>query len=295
MLLSDHENLYKFKRKIDELIVQGKGDDLDVSEHNVEALKTLISLVPESIEIFNETDIAEVKLQMSQHLNQTQEELNTELIEFYNDMPLSDIIPNDILEARKNVLINKCKHILMNKHVMLASYEEDSSNGLYPIKNKEFAGWWHYNTNNDVVYFNPCDDTILFKHEFEHLTSTRTIKLHEDNKIKQKNVTGTKSLYMTNIDFKPFENHEDTFYLTRYLDNSLLETHGLYKIHGKTFTSGDIHGIEYNNNIYWNDLIDAKTSLMEYDFNHLSQETPDNVVPHVEEHVANKLKFKPTI
>ena len=111
MLLSDHENLYKFKRKIDELIVQGKGDDLDVSEHNVEALKTLISLVPESIEIFNETDIAEVKLQMSQHLNQTQEELNTELIEFYNDMPLSDIIPNDILEARKNVLINKCKHI----------------------------------------------------------------------------------------------------------------------------------------------------------------------------------------
>jgi len=296
MLLSDHANLYKFKNNLNELIERGKGTEDDVTERNVEALKTIIGLVPESLEIYNETDIEEIKTDMREHLNEIQRKLNMELIEFYNDMPLSDIIPDDILEERKNVLINKCKHILLNKNDILVTYE--GSDDLYPVKNKLHAGWWHYKVKNDDMYFNPCNDTIMFKNEFEHLTNHSVIKMHENNKIKQKCVPGTKPLYMTNIDFKPFEDDEDTFYLTRYLNNSLLETHGLYKINDKTFTSGDIHGIEYNNHMYWNDLIDAKTSLMEYDFKHLSNETSGGVSsnqPVPVELVVNKLKFKPTI
>ena len=102
---------------------------------------------------------------------------------------------------------------------------------------------------------------------------------------------------MTNMDFSPFKDDSDTFYLANYMGKQLIQTHGLFQTHDESFKEGDINGLEYNEHMYWKESIDATTALMEYEMQHTTLENNDTSKDVVEEQeeISNKLKFKPTI
>ncbi len=299
MFCTIHQKVFQFQGKINEMVAQTKGvDTIGVTSDNIEALKVVIDMVPEAFDIYNETEDENLKKSMKKYLLTIQADLKNELTDFYNGMPLSDLIPNELVEKRKMALFDKCQYFIKNKKELLINYADNEELGLSIVKNKHTPGWWCYENSVDKVYFNPCSSNILLENEFNDAEGVEsTIRLFNENKIKEKRSNGSRPIYMTNLDFSPFKDQTDSFYLATYFGKKLIQTHGLFQTHEKTFKEGDIHGLKYNEHMYWNELIDATSALMEHELENVSitKDEEEESIEHVEVDISNKLKFKPTI
>lgn len=301
MFCTEHKQVYLFKKSASYTLEQALGgeyisNNTNISEMNIEALKNFLNMVPEAFDTYNECEDVELKNEMKQYFMELKESWQDKLTDYYSTIPITGIIPNELAEKRKMDLFDKCQYFLNNKKELLTNYADNEELGLYIVKDVRAPGWWKYKNDVDEVYFNPCSAKVLLTTEW-FWENQSSIRLLNGDRIKEKKTEGTKPIYMTNMDFSPFKDDSDTFYLANYMGKQLIQTHGLFQTHDESFKEGDIHGLEYNEHMYWKESIDATTALMEYEMNHTSLEnndTKEDVVEEQEE-LSNKLKFKPTI